>query len=165
MKSKLILTITAVIAILAVGTAFAAMEHHGPGHHQPGPFGLFSPKVVAQLHLNSAQTQSLTAIQTERKALFSQLRDQHQAMMTAFETALKSNNPDLRALAQQRDAAMDQMRNKMRKIQGDELNLYDSLTPQQKTVVRDSLLKRMSFMRKHWHHGNWQPGSSASHPL
>ncbi len=165
MKSKLVLTITAVVAILAVGTAFAAMEHHGPGHHQPGPFGLFSPKVVAQLHLNSAQTQALDAIQSERKALITQFRDQHQAMMTAFETALKSANPDLRALAQQRNAAMDQMRDKMRKLQGDELNLYDSLTPQQKTVVRGALLKRMAYMHKHWHHGNSQSGSSASHSL
>ncbi|HVC38135.1 MAG TPA: Spy/CpxP family protein refolding chaperone [Gammaproteobacteria bacterium] len=159
MKSKLILTITAIIAILAVGTAFAAMGHHGPGHHQPGPFGLFSPKVVAQLHLNSAQTQSLDAIQSERKALFTQFRDQHQAMMTAFETALKSNNPDLRAQARQKDAAMDQMRDNMRKIQGDELNLYDSLTPQQKTVVRDALLKQISSMENHrdWKQGHSKP--------
>lgn len=157
MRSKRILIATAVIALLASGTAFAAYR----GHHRP-TFGLFGPRVVEQLHLNSTQTQSLDAIKSERKALFTQFRDQRRAMMTASETALKSNTPDLRALAQQRNAAMDQMRDKMRKIQGDELNLYDSLTPQQKTVVRDSLLKRMSFMQKHWHHGNWQQSHGPS---
>lgn len=166
MKSKGIIISTAVIALVAVGTAFAAMQHHGRWHHRPA-FGLFSPGVVAQLHLNSAQTQSLDAIQSERKALFSQFREQHQTMMMSMQTALKSDNPDLRALAQQRNTAMDQMRDKMRKLQGDELNLYDNLTPQQKKVVRDALLKRLSFMQKHWHHGQWQTtqGSPDSHPL
>jgi Spy/CpxP family protein refolding chaperone len=150
MKSKRILIITAVAALLAASTAFAAYRHHRPA------FGLFSPKVVAQLHLTTAQTQSLDAIKAERKALFTQFREQRRTMMAALETTLKSENPDLRALAQQRDAAMDQMRDRMRKIQGDELNLYDSLSPQQKKVVRDSILKRISFMHKHQHNGKQQ---------
>ncbi|MGH8320842.1 MAG: Spy/CpxP family protein refolding chaperone [Gammaproteobacteria bacterium] len=143
---------------ITVFTAYAAVAQQGPAGHGPGSFGLFSPKVVEQLHLNSAQTQTLNNIRAERKAQFTQMREQHEAMMKSMQTALKSDTPDLRALAKQRDAAMDQMRTNMQKIQGEELNLYDTLTPQQKKVVRDALLKRMSYMRKRhdWkrHHSN-----------
>ena len=163
MRSRRFLIITTVITLLAAGTAFA-MGRHG-SWHQRHAFGLFSPKVVAQLHLNSAQTRSLDAIKSERKALFTQFRDQRRTMMAALKTALKSENPDLRALAQQRDAAMDQMRDKMRKIQGEELDLYDSLTPQQKTVVRDALLKRMSFMHRHHAKQRQSRDSSGSHQI
>lgn len=154
MNLKRVLIIAASVMVLAASTAFAAMEHHGPGS-----FGLFGPKVVAQLHLNSTQTQALNSIQAERKAMFTQLRAQHQTMVTSMETTLKSDNPDLRSLAQQSDAVMDQMRQQTRKIRDDELNLYDTLTPQQKAVVRASLLKRMSFMQKH---RAWKQGHSGA---
>jgi Spy/CpxP family protein refolding chaperone len=156
MKSKRILIAAALIALIAAGTVLA-MDYHRSWHHRPAS-GLFGPEVVEQLHLDAAQTQSLNVIKSERKALFSQFRDQRQNMMTALDNALKSQTPDLRALMQQRDALMDQMHDKMRKIQNDELNLYDSFTPQQKTVVRNSLLKRMSFMKNHRmkNHRDWK---------
>ncbi|MGH8397009.1 MAG: Spy/CpxP family protein refolding chaperone [Gammaproteobacteria bacterium] len=159
MNSKRVLIFLASMSVFAVCTAFAAMGPQGPGAHGHGSFGIFSPKVVEQLHLNSAQTKTLESIQSERKTMFTQMREQHEAMMKSMQTALKSDTPDLRALAQQRDAAMDQMRTNMQKIQGEELNLYDTLTPQQKKVVRDALLKRMSYMEKHhdWQkHHDWK---------
>ncbi|MGA9853539.1 MAG: Spy/CpxP family protein refolding chaperone [Gammaproteobacteria bacterium] len=157
MKYKHISVIAAVVMVLASGTALAAMSRH----HVAG-FGLFTPKLVAELHLNSAQTQALDNIHEERKALFTRLRDQRKATMASLETALKSDNPDLRSLARQRDDAMDQTRAQMRKVQDDELNLYDTLTPQQKSVVRASLLKRISSMQGHgrWSHGQSNPGSN-----
>jgi Spy/CpxP family protein refolding chaperone len=159
MSLKRILIIFASMALFTTGTAFAAMSQHGPGDHGPAPFELFSPQVVEQLHLNSTQTKALDNIQSERKAMFTQMRAQHQAMIQSMQTALKSDNPDLRALAQQTDAAMDQMRDNMRKIQNEELNLYDTLTTQQKKVVRDALLKRMSYMgqRRDWKRGQPKP--------
>ncbi|MGA9855355.1 MAG: Spy/CpxP family protein refolding chaperone [Gammaproteobacteria bacterium] len=157
MNLKRFFIIVASVAVFTAGTAFAAMDHHGAGDHGPGPFELFSPKVVEQLHLNSTQTQALDKIQAERKTMFTKMREQHHAMFQSMQTALKSDNPDLRALAQQTDAAMDQMRDNMRKIQGEELNLYDTLTAQQKKVVRDALLKHMSYMG---HHRDWKHGQS-----
>ncbi|HVA54898.1 MAG TPA: Spy/CpxP family protein refolding chaperone [Gammaproteobacteria bacterium] len=155
MNFKRVLIIFASVAMFTAGTAFADMHQHGHGDHGSGPFVLFSPQVVEQLHLNSTQTQTLNRIQAERKAMFTQMRDQHMAMFQSMQTALKSDNPDLRALTQQTDAAMDQMRDNMRKIQGEELNLYDTLTAQQKKMVREVLLKRMSYME---HHRDWKRG-------
>ncbi|MGH8283387.1 MAG: Spy/CpxP family protein refolding chaperone [Gammaproteobacteria bacterium] len=155
MKTKLFLIIT-LVAALTVGTALAA----GP-HPYTCAFGLFSPKVVAQLHLNGAQTQALANIRSQRKALFTQGRARHQAQLKALETALKSDNPDLRVLARQSDAAMEQMQKQMHQIRNAELNLYDALTPQQKAVVRTSLLKRLAFMQRHraWRHEHSTPGT------
>ena len=152
MKSTYLFAAALVAVVFAFGTAFA-MEHGGYWRHRPA-FGLFSPKMVEQLHLNPDQTRSLDAIKAERKLLFSQVREQHQAMMAAWEKALRGPNPDLRVLVQQRNAAMDVIREKMRKIQGDELELYASLSAQQKSLVRNSLLKHLSFMEKHqgWKH-------------
>jgi Spy/CpxP family protein refolding chaperone len=143
------------LAMFAAGTAFADMHHQGHGYHEAGPFELFSPKVVEQLHLNSAQTQALDKIQAERKAMFTEMRSHHQMMKESMQKALKSDTPDLRTLARQTDAAMDQMRDNMRKIQNQELDLYDTLNAQQKKTVRDELLKRMSYME---HHRDWKPG-------
>ncbi len=167
MNLKRVLIIFASVAMLTAGTAaFADMNHHGHGYHGPGPFELFSPKVVEQLHLNSTQTQALDKTQAERKAMFKQMREQHQAMMQSMQTALKSENPDLRALAKQTDAAMDQMRDNMRKIQNEDLNLYDTLTAEQKKIVRDALLKRMSYMGKHrdWKRGQPMPQKPTDNP-
>jgi len=155
MNLKRVLIIFASVAVFTSGTAFAAMDQHGHGDHGSGPFELFSPQVVEQLHLNSTQTQTLNKIQAERKAMFTQMREQHESMFQSMQTALKSENPDLRSLAQQTDAAMDQMRDNMRKIQSKELNLYDTLTAEQKKVVRDALVKRMSYMGKYQ---DWKPG-------
>lgn len=159
MSLKRVLMIFASVAVFTAATAFASMDHHGPGDHGPGPFELFSLKVVEQLHLNSTQTQALNNIQMERKAMFTQMRDQHQAMMQSMQTALKSDNADMRALTKQMDAAMDQMHDNMRKIQNEELNLYDTLTADQKKMVRDALLKRMSYMGQHreWKRGQPKP--------
>ncbi len=155
MNLKRVLMIFASVAVFTAATAFAAMDQHGPMDHGPAPFELFSPQVVGQLHLSSTQSQALDKIQTERKAMFTQMRDQHQAMMQSMQTALKSDNPDMRALVNQMDATMGQMHDNMRKIQNEELNLYDTLTAEQKKVVRDALLKRMSSMG---HHRAWKPG-------
>jgi len=164
MNLKRILIIFASMAVFTTATAFAAMDHHGPMDHGSmdhghAPFELFNPHVVEQLHLNSTQTQALNNIQTERNTMFTQMRDQHQAMMQSMQTALKSENPDMRALTKQMDAAMDQMHDNMRKIQDEELNLYDTLTADQKKMVRDALLKRMSYMEQHrdWKHGQPKP--------
>jgi Spy/CpxP family protein refolding chaperone len=159
MNLKRVLIIFASVAVFTAATAFAAMDQHGPGDHGPTPFELFSPQVVEQLHLNSTQSKALDDIQSERKAMFIQMRKQHQTMIESMQTALKNDNPDLRALVQQTDAVMDQMRDNMRKIQGEELNLYDTLTAAQKKMVRDALLKRMSYVGKHreWKRGQPMP--------
>lgn len=159
MNLKRVLITFVSVAVFTAGTAFAAMDHNSPGDHGPGPLELFSPQIVEQLHLNSTQTQALDNIQSGRKAMFTQMRTQHQAMMQSMQTALKSDNPDLRELARQTDAAMDQMRDNMRKIQSEELNLYDTLTAQQKKTVRDALLQRMSSMGQHhgWRRGQPKP--------
>ncbi|MDE2090434.1 MAG: Spy/CpxP family protein refolding chaperone [Gammaproteobacteria bacterium] len=154
MNLKCALIIFASMTLFTAGTAFADM-HHGHGFHGPGPLELFSPKVVEHLHLNSTQSQALDKIQKERKAMFTQMRDQHQAMAKSIETALKGDNPDMRALMQQMDATMGQMHDNMHKIQNEELDLYDTLTATQKKVVRDGLLKRMSYMGMH---KDWKPG-------
>jgi Spy/CpxP family protein refolding chaperone len=155
MNLKRILMILASVTMFTAGTAFADMQYHGHGFHGPGPFELFSPKVVEQLHLNSIQSQALDKIQADRKAMFDRMRDQHQAMMQSMQTALKSDNPDMRALVKQMDATMGQMHENMRKLQDQELNLYDTLTTEQKKMVRDALLKRMSSMGMH---RDWKPG-------
>jgi Spy/CpxP family protein refolding chaperone len=156
------LIIFASMLLFSAGTAFAAMGQHRPWGHGPGAFELFSPQAVEQMHLNSAQSKALDNIQSERKSMFTQMRAQHQALMQSLQSALKSDNPDMRALATQMDAAMDRMRDDMRKIQNEELNLYDTLTTQQKKMVRDELLKRMAHMHGHrdWKRGQPKPMKS-----
>ncbi|MDE2233960.1 MAG: periplasmic heavy metal sensor [Gammaproteobacteria bacterium] len=164
MNLKGLLTITASVAAFTAATAFAAGGWHGPGGHGPGPFELFSPRVVQQLHLNSSQTQALDKIQAERKAQFTQMRTQHAAMMESMQAALKSGNPDMHALMKEMNANMDRMRDSMRQLQNQELGLYDTLTPQQKKIVSEALLKHMSYMgpQRDWKRGRPTPPASVS---
>lgn len=161
-------TLLIIVGLTTITSAAAIAAAGAPGHreHGPAPFELFGPQVVKQLHLNSSQNQALDKIQAERKAVFTRLREQHQALKKSMQTTLETENPDLRALFRESNAAMDQVRDSMRKIQGEELNLYDTLDSQQKKVVSAALLKRLSRMGQHrgWKHGHSRPQESGSNP-
>jgi len=132
---------TAAAAVLALGTAAAAHPRGGPGDGPPGPHLIESVK--GRLNLDTAQTRLFDEALAAAKAARAAALAERQGLRDTVRAELAKAEPDLAALARSADAVEARNRALRHQVRELWLRLYATLSPEQKTIVRDALAAAM----------------------
>jgi Spy/CpxP family protein refolding chaperone len=134
------------------GTAFAQPSvGHGHGHGYRGGGGDVVMAIVhlkEQLNLNTAQQAMWDNAVAASKAARETARTNAQNVEQTLRAELAKPEPDLAAVAAAADAARSANAAVHTQVRAAWLNIYGTFTPEQKTVVKNALLDRMSQMEK-----------------
>lgn len=142
------------------GQAQAAQQaaHHGKYHAR-------LERLERALKLAPEQRQAWQAIAAKRRALWRERRQGWRATRQALQAELAKPAPDLARVAAVRDQARAQERHARRELEGLQLRLYASFSPQQKLVLRDFLKARLARAeQRRAHRGRWHRGVSPAVP-
>lgn len=139
------------LAIVLFGFGISAYAHPGMGMDEP--FFMLG-KAKAQLNLNTSQ-------QTQWDSVVAQAKAAHQAAKTnlgqlkdAMNAELDKSEPDLAAVAGVADNVHKQNESSRMSVRAAWLALYATFTPEQKTVVRDTIKAGIVRMQaRHAAHG------------
>ena len=145
--------VAAIAMAMAFGSGAAQAQPlggpRGPGGHGgPGGadamIGHLIAEARAELKLNTMQQEMFDKAVANSKLAREKARARHSQVRGTLQAELAKPEPNLGAVAAAADAAMEEGRQARKAIRDEWLALYEKLGPEQKTVVRDRLQKRMS---------------------
>jgi Spy/CpxP family protein refolding chaperone len=141
-----------------LAAAFAALS--AIGYAQPMP-GMGSPvhmltAVKSQLNLNTSQQLQWDNAMSQATAAHEAMRAAHAQLKAALQTELGKSEPDLASIAALSDSVKQQNETSHRAARDAWLALYATFTPDQKTVVRESLKAGIARMEQR-HAGHRAP--------
>ena len=153
MNTRISTRLAAVFAAALVGlagTAFAQPSGgHGHGHRGGGGDVVMAiVHLKDQLNLNTAQQAMWDNAVAASKAARETARTNAQNVQQTLRAELAKPEPDLAAVAAAADAARSANAAVHTQVRAAWLNIYGTFTPEQKTVVKNALLDRMSQMEK-----------------
>ena len=153
MNTRISTRLAAVFAAALVGlagTAFAQPSGgHGHGHRGGGGDVVMAiVHLKDQLNLNTAQQAMWDNAVAASKAARETARTNAQSVQQTLRAELAKPEPDLAAVAAAADAARSANAAVHTQVRAAWLNIYGTFTPEQKTVVKNALLDRMSQMEK-----------------
>ena len=152
MNTRISTRLAAVFAAALVGlagTAFAQPSGgHGHGHRGGGDVVMAIVHLKDQLNLNTAQQAMWDNAVAASKAARETARTNAQNVQQTLRAELAKPEPDLAAVAAAADAARSANAAVHTQVRAAWLNIYGTFTPEQKTVVKNALLDRMSQMEK-----------------
>lgn len=97
-----------------------------------------------RLHLDTSQQLGWDHAVAQSKAAFAALRANRQRLQAALQAELAKGEPDLAAVAAFEDQVREQNIAQRVAVRNQWLGLYATLSPEQKTIVRDSMAERMA---------------------
>lgn len=143
------LAAVAAVAVIGVNGAAVAQPHHGHrGGHGGGDVVMAIAHLKSQLNLNTSQQVMWDNAVAASKAARDIARTNRQAVHQTLKNELAKAEPDLAAVAAAADNARDAGAAARRQVRTAWLNLYGTFTPEQKTVVKNALLERLSRMEQ-----------------
>lgn len=143
------LAAVAAVAVIGVNGAAVAQPHHGHrGGHGGGDVVMAIAHLKSQLNLNTSQQVMWDNAAAASKAARDNARTNRQAVHQTLKNELAKAEPDLAAVAAAADNARDAGAAARRQVRTAWLNLYGTFTPEQKTVVKNALLERLSRMEQ-----------------
>ncbi len=143
------LAAVAAVAVIGVNGAAVAQPHHGHrGGHGGGDVVMAIAHLKSQLNLNTSQQVMWDNAVSASKAARDNARTNRQAVHQTLKNELAKAEPDLAAVAAAADNARDAGAAARRQVRTAWLNLYGTFTPEQKTVVKNALLERLSRMEQ-----------------
>ncbi|MGE5170663.1 MAG: periplasmic heavy metal sensor [Rudaea sp.] len=149
MKTRITTRLAAVFAAALVGLAGTALAlPFGHGHRGGGDVVMAIAHLKDQLNLNTAQQAMWDNAVAAGKAARETARTNTQNVRQTLSAELAKPEPDLAAVAAAADTARDANAALHTQVRAAWLNLYGTFTPEQKTVVKNVLLERMSRMEQ-----------------
>jgi Spy/CpxP family protein refolding chaperone len=138
------LLLAATSATLLASSALA-MGPGGPG----GGMGLhMMEKLKTELALNDTQKAAWDSIAANTKAAHEQIKTLHTQQKATAKAELANPQPDMAKLAALREQGHVKAQAIMKPIKEQKLAFYQSLSAEQKTKVRDLMVKRMDRAEK-----------------
>lgn len=128
------------------GAAFAQSFHHG--HRGGGDIVMSIVALKSQLNLDTSQQTTWDNAVAGGKAARQTARTNMQKVHDTLAAELAKPEPDLAAVAAAADAARNANAALHGQVRDAWLNVYSTFTPDQKAVVKNSLLQRMARMEK-----------------
>lgn len=154
MNTRISARLAAVFAAALVGLAGTAVAQPSGGHnhgHRGGGGGDVVMAIVHlkdQLNLNTAQQAMWDNAVAASKAARETARTNAENVQQTLRAELAKPEPDLAAVAAAADAARSANAAVHTQVRAAWLNIYGTFTPEQKAVVKNALLDRMSQMEK-----------------
>jgi Spy/CpxP family protein refolding chaperone len=152
MTTRFALRVAAVAAAALIGISGVAIAqpHHGHrGHHGGGGDVVMSIAALKdQLNLNTSQQAMWDNAVAATKAARESARAGREPVRAALHAELAKAEPDLAAVAAAADAARNASDATRRQVRDAWLNLYSTFTPEQKTVVKNSLQDKIAKMEQ-----------------
>lgn len=153
MNTRISTRLAAVLAAALVGLAGTALAQPsgGHGHWHRGGGGdvvMAIAHLKDQLNLNTAQQAMWDNAVAASKAARETARTNAQNVQQTLRAELAKPEPDLAAVAAAADAARNANAAVHTQVRTAWLNVYGTFTPEQKSVVKNALLDRMSRMEK-----------------
>jgi Spy/CpxP family protein refolding chaperone len=151
--ARRVATTTAAVLALALGTVASTAAFGGPaapgGRGPQGPGGEpLGPQVIesikARLNLDTAQLQQFDQALAMSKAAREGARADRLKLREALRAELAKPEPDLAAVARIADAEQARNQAVRNQVRDRWLRLYATFSPEQKAVVREALVARMS---------------------
>lgn len=137
MKTRHMLYLAAALtASLAATTAFSAPRLANRGD-------AFLPPSAAQLKLTPAHAKQWDALRSEAAAMRQVGREDLRSGVTEFRTLLDQPAPDLRAFSNDAQRKFDAHLAEARALRERQLDLYESLTPDEQARVRKAMAERL----------------------
>ena len=128
-----------------VATVFLAAS--GIAHAAPPQTNLVNPQLHAALKLTPQQEQGWKRIAAERAQWLNTVRSGQARIRATLVAELKKPQPDLAHIDAVENEESARMQAAHRNLQQAQLALYQELSPQQKTTVRDAFLRRLQAIR------------------
>ena len=142
--------VAAVAMAMALGSGTALAQPLGVPHGHGGPgggdamIGHLLTEARAELKLNTMQQEMFDKAVADSKLGRDKARALQSKVRDTLRTELAKPEPNLAAVATTADAAMEEGGMAREAVRDEWLALYDEFSPEQKTIVRDRLQKRMS---------------------
>jgi Spy/CpxP family protein refolding chaperone len=138
----------AAAALIGISGIAAAQPHHGHHGRTGDDFTLGIAALKGQLNLNTSQQAMWDNAIAAGKSARDSARANRQKVHEALTAELAKAEPDLAAVATAADNARNANDAVRRQVRDAWLNLYSTFTPDQKTVVRNALQKRLARMEQ-----------------
>lgn len=145
------ISLASVVAVFGLGIIFSSNVMA----NMPRPDGdEFIPlrAIHDKLHLSEAQEKTWQALSQEGRTLREARRKEHGELKSQLKQELDKAEPDFAALAARADRTADERSGKMRHIRDEWIKFYTTLSPTQKTIVRDEMKARLNKAEKRWEH-------------
>jgi hypothetical protein len=138
-------TLIALVAALALGGVAAFSWAAGVGHHghDSDPLAVIA-SLQAQLKLNTSQQMQFDNALSQSKAAHTAMRSGFAQLKTATQSELAKSAPDLASLAALSDQVQQQNSGLRKQARAAWLALYDTLSADQKLIVRDAINDRIA---------------------
>jgi len=140
MKRTLIATLAAVALCGVAATSWAAGPHRS---HGTDPLAVIAT-LQAQLKLNTSQQLQFNNAMAQSKAAHDAMRSGLGQLKAATQAELAKSAPDLASLAALSDQVQQQNSGVRKQARAAWLALYDTMSPEQKLVVRDAINARIA---------------------
>jgi hypothetical protein len=138
-------TLIALVAALALGGVAAFSWAAGVGHHghDSDPLAVMAG-LQAQLKLNTSQQMQFDNAVAQSRAAHTAMRDGLAQLKAASQSELAKSAPDLGSLAAMSDQVQQQNSGLRKQARAAWLALYDTLSADQKLIVRDAINDRIA---------------------
>lgn len=123
---------------LGIGIAGAATLSSGTAR-----FGLLGESATAALHLNAQQKEDLNRIQSQAINNQRFVQEQLSTIRTILDSELTQTEPDLRKVVTEARTRFDAVQAQIRTNMDNRLAFYESLSAEQKQVIRAELRQRL----------------------
>lgn len=144
-----IVTIAAALSFGVIGGALAQPVGSGAGADRGDvPITRILQAAKARLNLNTSQQVLWDKVVADTKAAHQAGRANRQRVSAALQAELAKPEPNLAAVAAIGDEVQQQNRVQHVAVRTEWLNLYATLSPEQKAVVRDSITQRLTRMQQ-----------------
>lgn len=134
MKHRLFLVAGLAAALLATTAVSAPRMARG---------GAMLPPTAAELGLSTAHAQAWDALRADAVAMRQVGRDDLVVGMREFRTLLDQSSPDLRAFSAESQRKVDAHMAEARALRDRQLDLYESLSPDEQARVRAAMAERL----------------------
>lgn len=159
MSKKWKISLASVVAVFGLGILFSSNVMA----NMPRPDGdEFMPlrAIHDKLNLSEAQEKTWQALSQEGRTMREERRKEHGEMKSRMKQELDKSEPDFAALAARADKVADERTGKMRRMRDEWLKFYATLSPTQKTIVRDEMKAHLSKAEKRWEHMKQRRGKA-----
>jgi hypothetical protein len=143
---KLLLAIAAAAGISAVAS-HALAQAPGPHHGHGDPIAMIAA-LKDKLNLNTSQQQQWDSVIAQTQAARQAARAGFDQLKAATQAELAKAEPDLASLAAQADAIHQQNATARKSVRDGWLALYATFSAQQKGVVRDAIVAKLSRLEQ-----------------
>jgi hypothetical protein len=143
---KLLLAIAAAAGISAVAS-HALAQAPGPHHGHGDPIAIIAA-LKDKLNLNTSQQQQWDSVVAQTQAARQAARAGFDQLKAATQVELAKAEPDLASLAAQADAIHQQNAAARKSVRDGWLALYATFSAEQKAVVRDAIVAKLSRLEQ-----------------